>query len=134
MAIRELIPDKASGMGDIPPISLQDGKMSGPTASYLTSSLRNIIAKFNGGISLGTGDSGYRAGNIDAQYIDVFTPSVADTEFTVPHGLGRKPIGYEVVRRDKAAIVYDSSGGSWSDSTLYLKCNTASTTIKLRVY
>jgi hypothetical protein len=134
MAIRELIPDKTSGMGDIPPIALQDGKMSGPTAAYLTSALRNIIAKFNGGISLGSGDSGYRAGNIDAQYIDVYTPSVADTEFTVPHGLGRKPIGYDIVRRDKAAIVYDSSGGSWNDTTLYLKCNVASTTVKLRVY
>lgn len=134
MAIREIIPDKDAGMGDIPPIALVDGKMSGPTATYLTSSIRSIIAKFNGGISFGNGGSGYRAGNIDAQYIDVFTPSVADTEFTVPHGLGRKPIGYDVVRRDKAGIVYDSSGGSWSPTTLYLKCSTASTTIKLRVY
>ena len=134
MAIREVIPDKTSGMGDIPPIALQDGKMSGPTAAYLTAALRTIIAKFNGGISYGGGNSGYRAGNLDAQYIDVFTPSVADTEFTVPHGLGRKPIGYDVVRRDKAAVVYDSSGGSWGSDAIYLKCNVASTTIKLRVY
>lgn len=134
MAIRTIIADPTSAMGDIPPITLDDGKLSGTTATFLSSSLRGIIAKFNGGISFGNGLSGYRAGNMDAQYIDVFTPSVADTEFTVPHGLGRKPIGYDVVRRDKAAIVYDSSGGSWSDTLLYLKCNTASTTIKLRVY
>jgi hypothetical protein len=134
MAIRTITPDPNAAMGDIPPITLDEGKLSGTTATYLSSALRGIIAKFNGGISLGNGDSGYRAGNLDAQYIDVFTPSVADTEFTVPHGLGRKPIGYDVVRRDKAAIVYDSSGGSWSDTLLYLKCNVASTTIKLRVY
>ena len=36
-------------MGDIPPIALSDGKMSGPTASYLTSALRTIIEKFGGG-------------------------------------------------------------------------------------
>lgn len=134
MAIRTITPDPNAAMGDIPPITLDEGKLSGTTATYLSSALRGIIAKFNGGISLGNGDSGYRAGNLDAQYIDVFTPSVADTEFTVPHGLGRKPIGYDVVRRDKAAIVYDSSGGSWSDTLLFLKCNAASATIKLRVY
>lgn len=134
MAIRTVIPDPSASMGDIPPITLEDGKLSGTTATYLSTTLRGMIDKFNGGISLGNGLSGYRSGNLDAQYIDVFTPSVADTEFAVPHGLGRKPIGYDVVRRDKAAIVYDSSGGSWGENVLYLKCNVASTTIKLRVY
>jgi hypothetical protein len=134
VAIRTVIPDPDAAMGDIPPIALADGKMSGPTAAYLTSALRTIIAKFNGAISLGNGSSGYRAGNLDAQYIDVFTPSVADTEFDIPHGLGRKPIGYDVVRRDKACIVYDSSGGSWGTTTMYLKCNATSATIKLRIY
>lgn len=134
MAVRPVIPDPDAGMGDIPPIALSDGKMSGPTASYLTAALRTIIAKFNGAISLGNGLSGYRAGNIDAQYIDVFTPATPDEEFIVPHGLGRKPIGYDVVRRDVACIVYDSSGGSWGNDLIYLKCNVGSATIKLRVY
>jgi hypothetical protein len=134
MAIRTVIPDPDSAMGDIPPIALSDGKMSGPTAAYLTSSLRSIIAKFNGGISFGNGSSGYRAGNVNAQYVDVFTPATPDEEFSVPHGLGRKPIGYDVVRRDVAAIVYDSSGGSWGEDILYLKCNVGSVTIKLRIY
>lgn len=134
MAQRTIIPDPDSGMGDIPPIALEEGKMSGPTASYLTSALRTIIEKFNGAISLGNGQSGYRAGNLDAQYIDVFTPSTPDEEFIVPHGLGRKPIGYDVVRRDVACHVYDSSGGSWGKELIYLKCNVASATIKLRVY
>jgi len=134
MAIRTVIPDPESAMGDIPPIALSDGKMSGPTASYLTQALRIIIAKFNGAISLGNGSSGYRAGNLDAQYIDVFTPSTPDEEIEIPHGLGRKPIGYDVVRRDIACIVYDSSGGSWGNDVFYLKCNTANATIKVRVY
>jgi len=134
MAIRTVIPDPDAAMGDIPPIALTEGKMSGPTAAYLTQALRNIIAKFNGAISLGNGSSGYRAGNLDAQYIDVFTPSTPDEEFAIPHGLGRKPIGYDVVRRDLASIVYDSSGGSWGEEVFYLKCDTASVTIKLRVY
>jgi len=134
MAIRTVVPDPDAAMGDIPPISLSEGRMSGPTAAYLTAALRAIISKFNGAISFGNGSSGYRAGNIDAQYIDVFTPSVADTEIEIPHGLGRKPIGYDVVRRDAACIVYDSSGGSWGFDVIYLKCDTANVTIKLRVY
>jgi len=134
MAQRIIIPDPDAAMGDIPPIALSDGKMSGPTASYLTGALRTIIEKFNGAISLGNGESGFRAGNIDAQYIDVFTPATPDEEFAVPHGLNRKPIGYDVVRRDIACHVYDSSGGSWGNDIMFLKCNTASATIKLRVY
>jgi hypothetical protein len=128
-----MIDDGVGAVGDIPPITVEDGKISETTAAYLSGALRGIIAKFNTGLSLGSGDSGHKAGNLDAQYIDVYTPG-ADTEFIVPHGLGRKPIGYEVVRRDKACIVYDSSGGSWGDKLFYLKCNTANATIKLRVY
>ena len=133
MAIRAVIPDGQSGLGDIPPIIVTEGKISSQTAAYLSTSLRGIVAAANKGWSMGTGVSATRAGNLDAQYIDVYTPG-ADTEFAVPHGLGRKPIGYDVVRQDKACNVYDSSGGSWGEDTLFLKCDAANATIKLRVY
>jgi hypothetical protein len=133
MAIRTVIPDGQSGVGDIPPIVTIDGKMSQNTAAYISGALRGLIAKLNGQLSFGTGISSTRAGNFDAQYIDVYTPG-ADAEFAVPHGLGRKPIGYDVVRQDKACNVYDSSGGSWGFDTLFLKCDVANCTIKLRVY
>lgn len=133
MAIRKIIDDGVSGVGDIPPIAIKEGKISESTAAYLSGAVRGLISKINGNISLGTGDSSTRAGNIDAQYIDVYTPG-ADTEFAVPHGLGRKPIGYDVVRKDKAAHVYDSSGGSWGNNIMYLKCDVANVTIKLRIY
>ena len=133
MAIRDIIPDGQSGLGDIPPIIVTEGKISAQTAAYLSSAVRGIVNKINGRLSFGTGISSTGAGNFDAQYIDVYTPG-ADTEFAVPHGLGRKPIGYDVVRQDKACNVYDSSGGSWGFDTLYLKCDTANATIKLRVY
>jgi hypothetical protein len=133
MAIRTIIPDGTSGLGDIPPIATKEGKISEQTASYLSGAIRGIISKINGFISFGTGISGTRAGNLDAQYIDVYTPG-ADVEFAVPHGLERKPIGYDVVRQDKACNVYDSSGGSWGYDIMYLKCDTANVTIKLRLY
>jgi hypothetical protein len=71
---------------------------------------------------------------LDAQYIDFLCPAIRDTEFIVPHGLGRVPVGYVVVRIDRAANVYDSSVGSWSPTLLYLKCDTASASIRLMVW
>ena len=133
MAIRKIIPDGRSGLGDIPPIIITEGKISAQTAAYLSGAIRGIVQKINGKMSWGTGISSTGAGNFDGQYIDVYTP-LADVEFAVPHGLGRKPMGYDVVRQDKACNVYDSSGGSWGDDTLFLKCDVANATIKLRVY
>jgi hypothetical protein len=44
------------------------------------------------------------------------------------------PVGYLVVRSDKASRVYDSAVGSWTESIMYLKCDVATATIKLLVW
>ena len=134
MAQRTIIDDTNSMVGDFPAISSAEEKLTGVLASALTQALRAIIRKMNGQISLGVGTTGHRAGNLDAQYVDVLTPSVADTEFAVPHGLGRLAAGYDVVRRDKAVTVYDSNFGSWNTSLVLLKASVASASIKVRVY
>jgi len=134
MAIRTRREDGAGAIGDMPDINLLDGKMSEKTALQVSGKIREIISRINGGWSMGTGVSGYKAGNLDAQYIDVLAPSAANTEFVIPHGLGRRPIGYVVVRSDRAVSVYDSSNGSWGDSLMYLKADTASATIRLLVW
>lgn len=126
------------GTGSIPTVPAltvdADGRISAGLAMTLLNVFRSIVKAMNGRLSLGGGLTGHRAGNLDGQYIDFLTPAVADTEFIVPHGLNRVPIGYQVVRRDAAAVVYDSSVGSWSPDLLYLKCDTSSTTIKLLVW
>src|SRR5574341_1960202 len=85
-----------------------DGKVTLQTLSYLYAVLLGIVKAINGFLSMGDGSHGSWTGNLDAQYKDVLTPAVADTEFTVFHELGRLPVGYHVVRRDKAGTVYDS--------------------------
>jgi hypothetical protein len=128
--------DSGVGMlGDVPDLTIRDGRITEETALVLSTRLRDLVRKTNREISLGNGVDGYRGGNLDTQYIDVATtPAVADTEFLIIHGLKRVPVGYIVVRQDRACRVYDSSIGSWTDSLLYLKCDVASASIKLLVW
>ena len=70
--------------------------------------------------------------NVSAEVVTVTTGG-ADTEATVAHSLKRVPIGYHVMSRDKAAIIYDS-GTAWTDASIYIKCNVASTTVKILIY
>lgn len=112
----------------------QDGKVSETTVQYLYGVIDNFIKRFNGYISFGDGVNGSWAGNVDAQYITVVTPSSANTEFEVVHGLDRVPIGYDVLRKDKAADIYDDGGGDWGPDIMFLKCSASSASIKLRIY
>lgn len=135
MALFTIRDDGVAMLGDVPPIKLSDkGQITPSTAELLSNTLRAIVKKLNGLVFLGTGLNGHRAGNIDAQYIDVLAPSAPNTEFPVVHGLSRVPIGYDVVRKDRAVDVYDSSAGSWTDKLFFLKASVADASIKLRVY
>lgn len=121
-------------VGDLAPLVLDEkGNLSEQQVANLSNVVRDLITKVNGNVSHGTGDTGHR-GNIDESFVEVMTPSVADTEFTVPHTLGRLPQSVIIVRANKAAIIYDSSAGSWTDTLIYLKCNVASAQLKLNLW
>lgn len=111
----------------------KEGKITPAVATYLTNILFSIVNALNGKLTLGDGAQSSKAGNIDAQWITVLTPAVADTEFAVDHGLGRLAVGAVIFTSDKAATIYVSSTGSWTSSRLYLKCNVASATLRLLV-
>jgi len=85
-----------------------------------------------GGVSLGVGAG--LAGNLDGAYVSYVSNATANTEDTVTHGLGRVPVGYVVVDRDKPGVVYSSSKALWTTSTMRLKCDTASTAATLLVF
>jgi hypothetical protein len=134
VAIRTKLEDGSGAMGNMPDITLQNGKLTEQVALAISSKIQEIIRRVNQGWSLGSGATGYKAGNLDAQYVDVVFPSVADTQVAIPHGLQRRPIGYAVVRSDRAADIYDSSAGSWTVEVLYLKSNVANATVRLLVW
>lgn len=71
--------------------------------------------------------------NVDCSIVDVADSGTANTEFTVTHNLGRIPTKYIVVRQDKAGSVYDSSTGSWTSTTMKLKCSAANAVLQLIV-
>ncbi len=70
--------------------------------------------------------------NLDVQ-IKTISIAAADTEETVSHTLKRVPSGYLVIGINKAAIIYDGAT-AWTTLNLYIKTNTADTTVKLLIF
>lgn len=66
------------------------------------------------------------------QHQDVTTPG-ADTEFTITHGLGYVPVGFLVIRQDKAGSFYLSTTPATVDK-IFLKCNVASVAARIMVF
>lgn len=97
----------------------------------LNDSIATIVRYINGRVSFGSGDHATRSGNLDGQFIKSFlTPSVADTEFTVIHGLGRQPV-FAFWMLDKAGTIYYSQYAGWNSTSVYLKCTASSATAHL---
>lgn len=135
MAIRTIIEDGEGSVGDIADVKLTgDGKLSESAFNLVLGVLKAVLKRMNGGLTLGLAVTGHRAGNLDAQHITVLCPPTANQEFALPHGLGRTPVGYWSIEWDRAGAIYTSSKGSWSDSTMYLKCSVASATVALIVF
>lgn len=95
----------------------------------LEQDLSQLFLFSQGRVRLGTGTDSDRGENISGEF-HVVTTSGADTEFTVSHSIGAVPVGYLVLKSDKGGVVYDS-GTTWTDSAIYLKCTTATTTLTL---
>lgn len=115
-------------------IIITSGTLNAASVRRLYEQVDNLTRAFNGSISLGDASTpGSKAGNFDAVYAQAVSPA-ANVEFTVKHELGRVPSGFDVVFRDKAGVVYASRAQSWTESTIYLKCSTATTTIRVRLF
>jgi hypothetical protein len=84
------------------------------------------------GVHLGTGTG--VAGNLDGVYVSYTSNAMPNTEDTVTHNLGRVPIGFLVIERNKAGTVYSSSKASWSSTKMYLKCDVGDTATTLLVF
>jgi len=74
-----------------------------------------------------------RVENIEGERISFTSSATADVENTISHHLGRTPIGYDVEKRDKAAVVYNGTT-AWTKDKIYLKVNVASVQITIFIY
>lgn len=128
---------KFTGVGmlpDLPPVVVADGQaLTSIQVTFITDGIRNLLRAFNGLISFGDGSNSSQSGNIDGHTKEVTFVS-ANTDYEVPHGLGRVPIGIIVldVNAD-GAVVRGGSQGSWSDTRLFTRCNVAGTTARFVV-
>lgn len=77
-----------------------------------------------GNVSFGasTTDTGR---NIQGEWHSGTTPGTPNTEFSITHGLGFVPNGYDTKRFSANGIIYDSTT-AWTNTTVYLKSSAAS--------
>jgi len=78
----------------------------GPVEPGLDTTYKRLAVVLNGRVSFGDGLS---RDNIDGEWVDVPDTGVGDTDFTVQHNLGRRPVGYIVMRSSVATMIYDGS-------------------------
>lgn len=115
----------------LPPINVADGQALTPIqVTFLTDAIANIVRAINGLLSFGDGSNSSQSGNVDGHTKEVTYVS-ANTDYEVPHGLGRVPIGILVldVNAD-GAVVRGGSQGSWSVDRIFTRCNVAGTTAR----
>jgi hypothetical protein len=113
---------------DLPPVVPSEGRLTDTQVAYLTDSIRNLIRAVNGRLTFGDGSNSSQSGNVDGQMKEV-TFTNANTDYEVPHGLERVPIG--IITLDvnaDGAVVRGGSRGSWSPTRLFVRCNVAGTT------
>ncbi len=94
---------------------------------YLLDFYRKVIEVINGGIVLGDGTD---AVNLRGVWVTVADTGLADTEFTVTHGIG------QIVKQflhtiDKGGVVYKSDEVNWTTNILKLKCTVANANVRL---
>lgn len=92
--------------------------------------IANLFTAMAGRIRLGTGVDGARGENISGEF-QVFTSNATpDSEDTIAHTVGAVPVGYIVLKQNKAGSLYTGST-TWTSSNVYFKCNVASVTFTI---
>jgi len=99
--------------------------------SVIRQSWEDLARAINGQISFGSPAGG--SDNINAVWATGTSPAGADTEFEVVHNLGRVPVAFIPVNKNKAGDIY-AGGTSWTTTKLYLKCSVSSLAYTLLVF
>ena len=115
-------------LSDMVPITTEDGKLTEQQSAFLSDAVRGIIRAFNGQVSFGDGTNSTQSGNIDGQTKEHYF-SLANTNYEIPHGLERIPIGIIVLDVNvDGAVIRGDIRGDWSTTRLFLRSSQAATT------
>jgi hypothetical protein len=66
-------------------------------------------------------------------FLDKTTPGTPLDDMTIEHGLGYIPIGFLIIRKDKAADFYMSTTAA-TVSTITIKCTIATVAIRIMIF
>lgn len=84
------------------------------------------------GLSTETNITTY-TGNMGGQWRNVTTPAGANTEFAIPHDLGRVPSHYHyIMEKDGNIYQLPDTGTAWTTTQIFVKCSASSS--KLRIF
>jgi hypothetical protein len=102
----------------------EDGTLPKESVDKLNSILKALTNKVNiEGMSLGDDTRHGKAGNMDAERIEVkFT--AAGQEREIPHSLGRVPVGVFIVMQDSNGTLKASNTGGWGPDKIFLTTST----------
>lgn len=100
----------------------------------------NAFQATNGGIDWGestqvnlspTQGKNY-TGNVNGQWKNVTAPAGANTEFAIPHDLGRIPSFYFYIA-DRSCNLYQlpNTGTAWTQTNIYVKCDAANAVLRV---
>lgn len=81
--------------------------------------------KIMNNISFGDGTNRNDGQNTDTVFLTGTSNAIANTETVFAHQLGRIPIGFIIVKMDKAGRFY-SGATAWTSTGIALKCDVAS--------
>jgi hypothetical protein len=128
VAISKRISNGVGMLPDLGPVASVNGSLTDTQVNSIVDSVRGLIRALNGRLTIGNGVHSTQSGNIDGHTKEV-TFVNANTDYEIPHGLGRVPIGFIVLDTNAdGAVVHGGSRGSWSDTRLFARCNVAGTT------
>ncbi len=135
MSVRTL---RKTGAGTIkipPKIQLGlEGELEKKAVALMNEFNARLVRKLNGRLSFGDGSQSSLVGNFYGQFIEFTTPSGADTQFQIDHGLRKSVILRLVMRQDKAGSLYDSNLGGWGPRSVYFKCDVGSVLFKVALF
>lgn len=89
--------------------------------------LSNLFLCLQNRVRFGSGTDGTEGENISGEFQVFTTSATPDAENTIAHTLGAVPIGYIVLKQDKAGSLY-SGTTTWTSTNIYLKSDIASVT------
>lgn len=96
-----------------------------PQVRRLDANLKKLFDLAQGRIRFGRGNDGDRGENLQGEF-QVFTSNATpDTEDTIAHTVGAVPVGYIVLKQDKAGSLYLGST-AWTSTNVYFKSDVAS--------